>query len=364
MQLIKRRHNPFVRKSDSTNDVMTDVIIALIPAVVMTWLAYGFTPLMVILVSVGSALVAEFLFDVLFNKDTGSLGDGSAIVTGMLLAFTIGPFTPLPIVAVGGATAVIFGKLLWGGIGRNRFNPALLGREFMVVLFPAIMNSPLIFSNAEMANVTEINIFNADFPFWDRLFYHPVGAMGEYSPFLLLLGGFYLLFRRRISWHIPLAMLAGFALLLLILRTFEPIQFAIGGAFLGTLYMATDMPTSSSTPAGKIYFGAMVGILAVICLFMGAQRGYLSYAILLMNAFVVPINWVFRPRTWGHDLHLGTRLWQGALLTVGILAAVFALLWFHHAEAMIYPVMAIALYAVVRFALSYHPKFRTVDNQC
>lgn len=358
MQLIKRKHNPFVRKSDSTCDVMTDVIMALLPALLMTWVAYGFTPLMVVFVAIGSALVAEFLFDMFFNKDTRSLGDGSAIVTGMLLAFTIGPFTSLPVVAVGGATAVIFGKLLWGGIGRNRFNPALMGREFMVVLFPAVMNSTQIFGNENMARVSEIVIFDTGFPFWDRLFYYPVGAMGEYSPLLLILGGFFLLYRRRISWHIPLGMLATFTLLLFVFRTYEPIGFTIGGLLLGTLYMATDMPTSSSTPAGKIYFGVMIALLAMICLVMGAVRGYFSYAILLMNAFVVPINWVFRPRTWGHDLHLGTRLWQGALLTAGILAAVFALLWFHHADALIYPVMAIALYSVGRFALSYHPKFK------
>lgn len=352
MHLIKKLHNPFIRKNDSTSRVMTDVVIALLPAVVMMWVAYGFTPIMVLLVSVGSALVTEFLFNALFAKDTRSLGDGSAIVTGMLLACTIGPFTPLPIVAVGGATGVLFGKLLWGGIGRNRFNPALAGREFMVVLFPAIMNSGEIFYNQPMVNITENVVVSTDFAFFDLILFRPMGAMGEYSPFFLILGGFYLLWRRRISWHIPLALFTAFTISLLVFRRIDPIDFTLGGLLLGTIYMATDMPTSASNHAGKIYFGIMIGVTALLCLVMGAQRGYFSYSILLMNAFVVPINWVFRPRTWGKKIQWSTRLWQGGLLTVAILATLFIVLWFHHEELLIYPVMAYAVYSIVRFALS------------
>lgn len=352
MYLIKKQYNPFIRKKDSTTRVMTDVIIALFPSIVMTWVAYGFTPVIVILVSVGSALLVEYLFHFFFRKDTRMLGDGSAIVTGILLAFTLGPFTPLPIVAVGGATAVLFGKLLWGGLGHNRFNPALVGREFMVVLFPAIMNSTGIWQNKAMENITEIVIFDTNFPFWDRLIFWPTGAMGEYSPFFLILGGFYLLARKRISWHIPLATFISFTIMLLIFRIQQPIEFTIGGLLLGTLYMATDMPTSSSTHTGKIYFGAMIGITALLCLFFGAQRGYFSYSILLLNAFVVPINWVFRPRTWGKQIDGWKRFIQAVLLTIAILATLAGILWLHHAEALIYPMILFALYSVARFILS------------
>lgn len=350
MQTVKKLYNPFVRKSDTTQKVMTDVMIALLPSVVMTWVAYGFTPVVVILVSIGSALTGEYFFNSLFSRDTRSLGDGSSIVTGILLAFTIGPFTPLPVVAAGGALAVIFGKLLWGGLGNNRFNPALVGREFMVVLFPAVMNSAGIWKNADYFHYKQLSLFHNEF--WDSLFFRPVGALGEYSPLFLVLGGLYLIWRRRISWHIPLAMLVAFTVMLFLFRQ-NTIIFTIGGLLLGTIYMATDMPTSSSTPAGKIYFGSMIGIVAVVCLMLGATRGYFSYSILILNGFVVPINWIFRPRNWGKKADISKRIGWGVLLTVAIMAVTFVVLWLHHAGALLYPVMAFALYSLLRFALSY-----------
>ncbi|MCD7900064.1 MAG: RnfABCDGE type electron transport complex subunit D [Bacteroides sp.] len=349
MYLIKKEYNPYLHKNDSTQRVMADVILALMPVAVMMWVGYGFTPLMVVLVAIGSALLTEFLFNALLRRDTRSLGDGSSIVTGLLLACTIGPFTPLPIVAVGGITAVLFGKMLWGGLGKNCFNPALFGRECMVVLFPAIMNSGEIFTNTASLHMRELTLFQNEF--WDHLLFRPVGAIGEYSPLLLIVGGFYLLARRRISWHIPMGLLTVFALLLFIFRE-HALGFTIGGLFLGTLYMATDMPTSSSTHAGKIYFGVMIAICAFICLWFGIIRGYFSYAILLMNAFVVPINWVFRPRTWGREAGVSTRIWQAALLTIIILIVLAGIIWIHKADLMLYPMIALVLYSLVRFKFS------------
>lgn len=349
MNPAKTLYNPFIHKRDSTTRVMTDVIIALIPCIVMTWVAYGYTPIITMLVAIASCMLTEYLFNFFLRRDTNSLGDSSAIVTGILLAFTIGPFTPLYIVAIGGGTAILFGKMLWGGLGRNRFNPALTGREFMVVLFPSVMNSSGIWKNEAYENITSLNLF--DNRFWDNLIYSPTGAMGEYSPLLLVVGGIYLLWRHRISWHIPVALLVSFSILLFIFGGDIKVL-AFGGLFLGTIYMATDMPTSSSSPAGKLYYGAMVGITAIICLLMGAYRGYFSYSILILNAFVVPINWVFRTRTWGRDLKLPTRLWQGALLTIAIFATLSVVLWLHHHEALIYPVMAYAVYSILRFICS------------
>lgn len=349
MLLVEKLYNPFVRKNDTTVRVMTDVVIALLLCLAITWFAYGSSPLMVVLTSVGSALTAEFLFNALFRRDTRSLGDGSAIVTGILMAFTIGPFTPLPIVALGAAAGVIFGKLLWGGIGRNRFNPALVGREIMVVFFPAIMNSAEIWSSRGALVNRGFDIFGNQF--WDRLLYWPTGAIGEYAPILLVLGGIYLIARRRISWHIPLAMLATFTAAIFLLRG-EGITFSRGGLLLGAIYMATDMPTSSSTKGGKIYFGAMAGIIALACIMLGAQRGYLSYSILIMNAFVVPVNWIFRPATWGKAKNTVKTIWQAALLTLAIIAVAGVVLLLHHAELLLWPVLAYMLYSILRFAFS------------
>ncbi len=348
MQLVEKLYNPFIRDNDTTAKVMADVIIALLPCFAVSWFAYGFTPIMVVMVAIGSAMLGEFLFNFIFGYDTRSLGDGSAIVTGMLLAFTLGPLIPLPVVAVGGVMAVIFGKLLWGGLGRNRFNPALTGREIIVVLFPAILNSPAIFTNEQLIKYTTPNILGNEI--LDKIFFTPFGALGEYSSILLIIGGLYLLWRRRISWHIPLFMLAAFTLPLFFFRDMG-VTFSAGGLLLGTIYMATDMPTSSSTNAGKIYFGIMIGLVALTCILLGASRGYLSYAILILNGFVVPINWIFRTRVWGHKKDLMKTIGLTTLLTLAIAATTAFVMWIHTADLLLYVVVIYIIYSIVHFIL-------------
>ncbi len=349
MQYNKTIYAPFVRKGVSTSQVMTDVIVSLLPCIAVSYLAFGFVPLMVILIAVGSAVAAEFIFSAIFLKNTDSIADGSAIITGILLSFTIAPFTPLYVVAFGGAMAVIFGKLLWGGIGRNIFNPALVGREFMAIFFPAIMASRTIWYDKTAVNMSEISLFGDKF--YDQLLYKASGAIGEYSVLLLILGGMYLLVRRRISWHIPTALLVAFSVLLLIFSFFTDykIQFSLGGLLLGTIFMATDMPSSASTKYGKLYYGAMIGIVAIICILNDVKYEYMSYSILLLNAFVHPINWVFRPKVWGQKLDIYTRLWQGLSVTGGVLLVTFAVIYLHHLGAIMYLLFIFILFCVIRF---------------
>lgn len=349
MQYNKTTYAPFVRKDDSTSKVMTDVIIALLSCVFMSYLAFGFVPLMVVLVAVGSALITEFIFSAIFFKQTDSVSDGSAIITGILLAFTIAPFTPLYVVAFGGAMAVLFGKLLWGGLGRNTFNPALVGREFMTVFFPAVMASRTIWYDKTAVNVSSIDIFGSDFV--DQLFFKASGAIGEYSIFFLVAGGVFLLIRKRISWHIPFALLVAFSLLLFAIVGFTEytIQFSLGGLLLGTIFMATDMPSSASSNYGKIYYGAMIGIVAVICILNDVKYEYMSYSILLLNAFVHPIDWVFRPKVWGQKLDIMTRSWQALSVTAAILIACFAVIYLHHMGFIMYLVLMYIAFCIVRF---------------
>lgn len=352
MQQNNTLYAPYIRKNDNTNKVMTDVIIALLPCIIMSYLAFGSIPLMVILVAVGSAFITEFVFSAIFRKKTDSVSDGSAIVTGILLAFTLAPFTPLYVVAFGGAMAVLFGKLLWGGLGRNLFNPALVGREFMAIFFPAAMASHSIWYDDTAVYVTRINIFSDDF--FNQLYYKASGAIGEYSIFFLVVGGLYLLIRNRISWHIPFALLTSFALLMLVFSEFSDytIQFSLGGLLLGAIFMATDMPTSATTNWGKLYYGAMIGIVAIVCILNDVRYEYMSYSILLLNAFVAPVNWVFRPRIWGVKLDTPTRLWQGSLLTIGILAASALIIFLHHQGYIMYLVFAYILYIIIRFTIT------------
>lgn len=341
-----KTYTPFVRSNDSIPKVMADVVIALIPCIVMSYFAFGFIPVMVVLVAIGSAMLAEFLFSLIFKGKTDSLNDGSAIVTGILMAFTIAPFLPLHVVAFGGAAAVVFGKLLWGGVGRNMFNPALIGREFMTIFFPVAMTSRTIWYDKSAVNLHEINLFGDDF--LNGLFFKPSGAIGEYSILFLIIGGLFLLVRRRISWHIPFALLTSFTILLFIFADYN-ITFSLGGLLLGAIFMATDMPSSASTKGGKLYYGAMIGIVAIVCIVNGVRYEYMSYSILLLNAFVAPINWAFRPRVWGDKLNIWNRLWQTIAITGCIAIACFAIIYLHHLDAIKYALFTYIAYCTIRF---------------
>ena len=334
---------PFVRTTDSVSKIMADVLFALLPVCFMAWLAFGVEPVMVILVACGSAVATEFLFSRLYCGKTESLADGSSLVTGTLLACTLAPFTPLYIVAFGGAMAVLFGKLLPGGLGRNRFNPALVGREFMTVFFPAIMTSGSIWYHYEAVNVARLDWLPDTF--MDSLIFRGSGAIGEYSVILLILGGLFLLLRNRIGWHIPVALTVSFTVLFMSLPEGD-YRFSLGGVLLGAIFMATDMPTSSSTVVGRLYYGAMIGAVAVMCIAFGVKHEYMSYSILLLNAFVVPVDRVFRPRVWGGKSRLAARIGQGIGLTAVIFAMTGLVIWLHHREWIMYLVFLYIVWAI------------------
>lgn len=337
---------PFIRETDSVNKIMTDVIFALVPCCAMAWVAFGWQPVFVLLVACSSAVLTEFLFLRIFAGQSNAVADGSSLVTGILLACTLGPFTPLNVVAFGGTMAVLFGKLLPGGLGRNRFNPALVGREFMTVFYPVIMTSGVIWFDAESVNYSGLSLLSDGF--LNSLIFNPRGAVGEYSVLFLVIGGIYLLLRKRISWHIPLALNVAFTLAFLALPS-GPHSFSLGGVLLGAIYMATDMPTSSSTRAGRLYFGAMIGTVAALCIGLGVKHAYMSYAILLLNAFVVPVNWVFRPRVWGEPSRWPRQLAQAGGLTVAILGATAGVVWLHNQDWMLYLVLLYAAWCIGQF---------------
>lgn len=354
MEISKSKiYTPFVRSKDTTQKVMGDVIIALIPCIIFAYLSFGYIPLLVILVSVASAVLAELIFSALFYKKYDSVKDGSAIVTGILLACTLAPFTPLYVVAFGGAMGVIFGKLIWGGLGRNALNPALVGREFMTVFFPAVMTSSSIWYSKEHLNYVAIKpfAFLGDGSFVDylnTLFFKASGAIGEYSIIFLVLGGLYLLLKRRISWHIPFALLATFTVFTWIFSGYD-LKFSLAGLLLGTIFMATDMPSSSSTKNGKLFYGAMIGLSAIVFIINGVRYEYMSYSILLVNAFSRPISNAFPPKVWGRKYNYLKTLKYSAILFVAIVAASFLVILLHNYDAIQYVLYAYIVGTIIYF---------------
>ena len=329
-EMKKMSFNPFVRTDVEVRDVMKDVIISLFPAIIAAGLVYGLTALLVIVTSIFSAVITEKLFSRIFLNDKDSAHDLSAVITGILMALTLAPLTSLPVVAFGASMAIIFGKLMYGGIGKNVLNPAVVGREFMTVFFPAAMSSGTIWFSQEALRLSKINFFvnfqkTPLMSYLDELLLTSSGSLGSYSAFALILGGLYLLLKNRISWHIPVTLFATSFIATMILK--DGISVSMGGLLLTGIFMATDMPTSPSFAAGKIYYGIILGVVIVLLSMLGVKNETLSYVLLILNPFTKYINKVFRPVVFGYEVkeEVVKQVGKGILLTLGII--VFALIF-------------------------------------
>ena len=329
-EMKKMSFNPFVRTDVEVRDVMKDVIISLFPAIIAAGLVYGLTALLVIVTSIFSAVMTEKLFSRIFLNDKNSAHDLSAVITGILMALTLAPLTSLPVVAFGASMAIIFGKLMYGGIGKNVLNPAVVGREFMTVFFPAAMSSGTIWFSQEALRLSKINFFvnfqkTPIMSYLDELLLTSSGSLGSYSAFALILGGLYLLLKNRISWHIPVTLFATSFIATMILK--DGISVSMGGLLLTGIFMATDMPTSPSFAGGKIYYGIMLGVVIALLSVLGVKNETLSYVLLILNPFTRFINKVFRPVVFGYDVkeEVVKQGGKAILLTLGII--VFALIF-------------------------------------
>ena len=340
-EMKKMSFNPFVRTDVEVRDVMKDVIISLFPAIIAAGLVYGLTALLVIVTSIFSAVITEKLFSRIFLNDKDSAHDLSAVITGILMALTLAPLTSLPVVAFGASMAIIFGKLMYGGIGKNVLNPAVVGREFMTVFFPATMSSGTIWFSQEALRLSKINFFvnfqkTPIMSYLDELLLTSSGSLGSYSAFALILGGLYLLLKNRISWHIPVTLFATSFIATMILK--DGISVSMGGLLLTGIFMATDMPTSPSFAAGKIYYGIILGVVIVLLSMLGVKNETLSYVLLILNPFTRYINKVFRPVVFGYEVkeEVVKQVGKGILLTLVIIVLALIFIGLHKIGAIPY----------------------------
>ncbi len=299
--------SPHIRGDFRTSRLMLDVVIALLPAVGVALARFGLRALFIILISVSAAVMSELLYCVIMRKRV-TIIDASAIVTGLLLALTLPVSAPLWMPAAGSAFAVIFAKLLFGGLGQNIFNPALAGRAFLMLIYPVgitryamdvdavSMSTPL--HKMVMPSLPEESILDMFLGFCP-------GSIGEISALALLIGFAYLLIRKVISWRIPVFVMASAALLSLIFfRAGTPVQWMLytlfsGGLMLGAIYMATDYATSPVTAKGQMIYGALIGALIVLFRYFGIFPEGVTYAILIANALVWVIDRYTGPRRFG-----------------------------------------------------------------
>lgn len=304
---------PHIHGGDSIEKNMRGVIIALTPALLVGFYFFGLGALIVTLVSVVSCVLFEYLIQRFLLKTEPTITDGSAVITGLLLAMNLPSNIPFWMVILGALFAIGVAKMSFGGLGNNPFNPALAGRVFLLISFPVAMTSwpvpsPLTTSYLDaQTGATALSILQGsdlDIPaITDLLIGKMGGSLGEISAIAILIGFIYLLVKKIISWHIPISILVTVALFTGILHGSNPTAFAspmfhllTGGLLLGAVFMATDYATSPMNSRGMIIYGIGIGIITVVIREFGAYPEGVSFAILIMNAFTPLINKYVKPR--------------------------------------------------------------------
>ena len=300
--------SPHIRGNFRTNRIMLDVVIALLPALAVGVYVLGIQALLVAVVCIASAVASEWLYS-LVTRTRNTVVDGSAVVTGLLLAMTLPSTVPCWQAAIGSAFAIIVVKALCGGLGQNIFNPALAARAFMMLVWPASMvrYAALGVDGVTAATPLHHMVMPAlpEETLLDMFLGNCPGSIGEISALALLIGGAYLVIRKVISVRIPVAYLATVAVLTLIFyKTDYPVRWMFysllsGGVMLGAIFMATDYATSPATASGQIVYGIGCGILTVVFRYFGLFPEGVTYAILIMNAMVWVIDRYTAPRRFG-----------------------------------------------------------------
>ncbi len=315
--------SPHVHSGDSTQKIMYRVVYAMIPALAWSVFVFGLDALRVTLLAVAACLAFEWLIQKYIIKINPTITDGSALITGILVAFNVPSNLPWWIIIIGSLAAIGIGKLSFGGLGNNIFNPALVGRVFMLISFPVQMTSwpvnsrsgidavtaatPLSIIKEGITNGTPITEISNSLPSTtDMLFGNIGGSLGEISALLLIIGGLYMLWKKVITWHIPISIIGTVALIATIFWMIKPDVYInpvyhvlTGGLMLGAIYMATDMVSSPMTPKGQFIYGIGIGIITISIRMFGAYPEGISFAILIMNAVTPLINTYVKPKRFG-----------------------------------------------------------------
>ncbi len=327
--LLNISPSPHTHGIETTRKLMYGVVLALMPAFLASVFYFGVGALIVTSVSVISCISFEYLIQRYILKRPVSITDGSALVTGILLAFNLPSNIPVHIIVIGSLVAIGIAKMTFGGLGSNPFNPALVGRVFMLISFPVQMTkwpvpkgfstgytdavtgaTPLAILKEGIKNGDSISDLMGKIPDTMHMFMGKMGgSMGEVAAFALLLGFVYLLYKKIITWHIPVSIIGTVAIFTTILWLVDPEKNAnpmfhilAGGVLLGAIFMATDYVTSPMNPKAMIIYGIGIGFITVIIRVFGAYPEGVSFAILIMNAFVPLMNVYIKPKRFGEEV--------------------------------------------------------------
>src|SRR6056297_2044145 len=331
-KLLTVSPSPHVYEDTTVKRLMFDVIIALLPALAFSIYFFGMGAIYVTLTAVVSCLAFEWLIQKYLLKQEPTISDGSAILTGLLLAFNVPTNLPVWIIIIGALVAIGIGKMSFGGLGNNPFNPALVGRVFLLISFPVQMTSwpkpdgfgtgyldaatgatPLGLLQEGVDNGEPVSKIMDNVPSHMQLFYGDMGgSLGEIAAFALILGLLYMLYKKIITWHIPVSIVATIGVFTGILWLADPTQYAdplfhilTGGVLLGAIFMATDYVTSPMSVNGMWIYGIGIGVITVVIRVFGSYPEGVSFAILIMNAFVPLLNTYTKPKRFGKEVKNG-----------------------------------------------------------
>ena len=315
--------SPHIHSKDSTRSLMLDVVIALVPAVICSVVFYGWQELLVLGVSVASCVLLEWAVTKYWMKAPSTVGDLSAVITGILLALNVPYTTPWWVIVIGSVVAIGVAKMTFGGIGQNIWNPALVGRVFLLVSFPTYMTTwskpaglfgvdavsgptPLGAISEGLMQGSTVQELTSAYNYKDLLFANLGGSAGEVCALALLAGFVYLCCRRVIKPWITLSIFATVALTSLIFWGINPARFTdplfnllTGGLILGACFMATDYVTSPMSLWGGVVFGVGIGFLTMMIRYFGSYPEGVSFAILIMNSVVPLLNMWFKQKKFG-----------------------------------------------------------------
>ncbi len=315
--------NPHIHSKDSTRSLMLDVVIALIPAVICSFVFYGWKEILLMAVSIASCVLLEWAITRFLLKRDSTVGDLSAVVTGILLGMNLPYETPWWVVVIGAVVAIGVAKMTFGGIGQNIWNPALVGRVFLLISFPTYMNTwsapkglfgvdavtgptPLGAIQIGLSQNVPVSEIVSQYGYSNMLFANIGGSAGEVCALALLAGFVYLLCRRVIKPWITLSILGTVALVSLIFWGINPARFTdpvfnllTGGLILGSCFMATDYVTSPMSTLGGVIYGIGIGFITMMIRYFGSYPEGVSFAILIMNSVVPLLNMWFKQKKFG-----------------------------------------------------------------
>ncbi len=309
-RLFRIGSSPHIRTKENVEKIMYDVIIALIPALLVSIYFFGIKALVVTAVSVISCVFTEYLINKFLKKEESHF-DGSAVITGILFAYVIPVTLPIKLVILGSFISIALGKMVFGGLGHNIFNPALVGRVFLMISYPVAMTTWVVPKGFEgvlntdgVTGPTALAVIKngegmekfLNNPLMDMFIGKMGGSLGETSALALIIGGLYLVYKKHIDYKVPLVIIATVGIIAMIFGQNPLYHILSGGVILGAFFMATDMVTSPYTNKGKIIFALGIAGITMLIRLKGSYPEGVAFSILIMNAFTPLINKYIKPK--------------------------------------------------------------------